>query len=728
MTRALLALLVGVLLGVGATLWLSPSSISQPPPLDAWLPAEPTAALAPSAVAPAATREATRDFYRQLADADEAELAALIRETAARAPSTDRALALAVLFKRYAELDALRAVRLARDVDAGGTALGVVYGAWARAAPEQVLAALSTVESPDDATDVALAVIQALGADAAAVRRVAAVLATRDGETYPVSPAAPTFGTPVALAATRSALAMTAQRWADLDARRALAVARELDDQRLRVPFETAALRALARSAPADAFAYLEQLDAAALQRVAVSGALVELARANPERVLNVARDLPADTRRMAEMAALQLLAERDPLAAMRHLDSGPLGPERQMLLQIIGRAYGRRDASAALAWARANRAEPMLVSAVIAGVAETDPGRAFDLALALTSPMERMQAVQMAIMATARDDAKVEALANRLLAVDDPAIRDNMASMAISMWAQRAPDRAMDWLLARGQDAPPNAFAQLGQQLAMRDPQSAVAYTARVPDAAREQWANGVGMGYAQSNAQGAVDWLAQFRGEEWYGRTAGTVAMAIAQRDGAAAARLFDELETDASVGPAARLVGAIASNWAGQDPAAAANWAIERASAQERDMIVRNVIGVWSNQDVDGARQWALRLPQGATRDAALTSVLTTSVMQRGQDTVDAGLLNAFASPQSRQGAVMQIVQGLAYGDPAKARAIADAHLDPAARAQAERMIEAARNQSGRAVSFGGPPVMLPPGVAPAQMVVPGVRVAR
>ena len=122
------------------------------------------------------------------------------------------------------------------------------------------------------------------------------------------------------------------------------------------------------RSAPADAFAYLEQLDASALQRVAVTGALVELARANPERMLNVARDLPADARRMPEMAALQLLAERDPQAAMRHLDSGPLGPECQMLLQIIGRAYGKRDASAALAWARANRAEPMLMSAVIAG------------------------------------------------------------------------------------------------------------------------------------------------------------------------------------------------------------------------------------------------------------------------------------------------------------------------------------------------------------------------
>lgn len=723
MTRAVIALVLGALLGVGATLWLSPAAVPQRP-LDPWLPAEPIAAPAANTVAPAAAREATRDFYRQLADADETELASLIRQTATRTPSTDRALALGVLFKRYAELDAVRAVRLAREVDAGGTALGIVYGAWARAAPEQVLAALSTVTSPDDAADVALAVILALGNDAAAVRRVAAVLGARSEETSPGN-ALPTVAPAFALPGARSALALTAQRWADLDARRALAVARELGDARIRASFEIAALRALAREAPNEAFAYLEALDASTMQPATVAGALGELARANPERLLSVARELPADARRMAEMAALQLLAERDPLAAMRHLDNAPLGPERQMLLQVIGRAYGRRDASAALAWARERRTEPMLVGAVIGGVAEADPERALDLGLGLTSPMERMQAVQMAIMTTAGDDAKAEAIANRLLALDDPAIRDNMASMAISMWAQRAPDRAMNWLLARGHDAPPNAFAQLGQQLAMRDPQSAVGYTAQVPDSAREQWANGVGIGYAQSSAQGAIDWLDRFRGEEWYGRTAGTVAMAIAQRDGAAAARLFDQLEPDASGAPPTRLVSVIAANWANQNPAAAADWAIERASEQERDMTVRNVLNVWSNQDADGARQWTLRLPQGATRDAALTSVLTTTVMQRGQGTVDVGLLNAFASPQTRQGAVMQIVQGLAYGDPAKARAIADAHLDPAFRTQAERMIEAARNQPGRAVNFGGPPVMMPMGVSPAQVVVPAVR---
>jgi hypothetical protein len=363
------------------------------------------------------------------------------------------------------------------------------------------------------------------------------------------------------------------------------------------------------------------------------------------------------------------------------------------------------------------------LVPSVIAGVAESDPNRALDLALGLTSPMERMQSVQFAAMTNARDDASAAAMANRLLASDDPAIRDNVASMVVMMWAQRAPDRAMSWLLAHSQAAPQSAFQQVGQQLAMRNPESAIAYTAQVPESAREQWAHGVALGYAQNDAPGAIDWLGRFRSEPWYKRAAGMIAMTVAQTDGAAAARLYDEVGLDDTSGMRTpQLVTQIAASWANQDPAAAADWAITRATGQQRDMALRNVIGVWSAQDLNAARQWTLRLPQGAARDAVLPSVLMASAMQPGNN-IDGTLLNAFASPQSRQSAVLQIVQGFAYSDPAKARMIGDTHLDPALRPQVERMIEAARNQSPYPINIG-----VTQGVAPARAVPVGPPRAR
>jgi hypothetical protein len=308
---------------------------------------------------------------------------------------------------------------------------------------------------------------------------------------------------------------------------------------------------------------------------------------------------------------------------------------------------------------------------------------------------VERRQAVQYAAMMGAGQDSTAEAMANRLLTVDDPEIRDNFGSMVVGRWASRSPDNAMRWLLANAPSVSQNVFQNVGQQLAMRDLQNALTYSAQVPPAARERWIHGVALGYAQTDPRGAVGWLGQYRGEQWYGRAASTVAMVVAQRDGAAAARLVDEIDT-ADLDPQERqLVSVVASNWANHDPAAAADWSIGRPTESEREVAVRGVVGAWSGRDVDGARQWTLRLPHGALRDTALASLLTATTM-RGPGGLDASLLNAFASDRARQAAVLQLVQGLAYSDAARARAIADAHLgDPNLRAQAERVIDAARD---------------------------------
>jgi hypothetical protein len=83
----------------------------------------------------------------------------------------------------------------------------------------------------------------------------------------------------------------------------------------------------------------------------------------------------------------------------------------------------------------------------------------------------------------------------------------------------------------------------------------------------------------------------------------------------------------------------------------------------------------------------------------RDNALTALLTTAA-QRTPGAIDARTLNGFASDGARQQAVMQVVNFLAYQDPAKARTVIDAYLtEPSQRAQAERMLEAARNGAAR-----------------------------
>jgi hypothetical protein len=175
-------------------------------------------------------------------------------------------------------------------------------------------------------------------------------------------------------------------------------------------------------------------------------------------------------------------------------------------------------------------------VPTVIAGVAEQDPNRALDIALALP-PMQRNNAVQFVAMTAARQDSDVEAIANRLLALDDSQLHESLAFNVVSMWALRSPDAAMSWLLANGQSAPPYTFMQIGHQLAARDPRNAISYTSQVPADARGQWMQGIAQGYAQSDPQGAIGWLGQFRHE--LGQSRGDCGRRVGTRsaDGAGA-----------------------------------------------------------------------------------------------------------------------------------------------------------------------------------------------
>jgi hypothetical protein len=697
MARTLFTLVLGIVVGIGAA-WLllhrpfATASIE-------------LGSLSTTDSSPPGTAPAPDDaFYGQLAEANAYELGVMITRAAGEAPSADREVILAVLFKRLSEIDVSAASRLARATRPSGTALATVYGALARTDPAAALAALRTAEGPDDAAAIGLALIQALGDDVAAFERVAA-------EFLPLEPEATGFGPPPtapfnAFFRPRSALGLTAERWADGAPERALAMVREVTDERLRRVLEAAALRAVARVAPDLAFEHLASRDADLQQLGVFGGALYELARTEPERLLATTRGWSPDARRAVEMAAMQQLAEQDPLAAMRHLDGLPPGAERQSIAQIVARSYGRRDAAAALAWARSQPDRQNLLASVIGGVAQRDPGRALDLALELEAPLERARAVQVVAWNGAGRDDTAETLANRVLALDDPSLRDSFAFSFMSMWSSRSPDNAMRWLLANGAQLTPNLFQSVGQQLATGDAQKAADYTEQVPVGAREPWIHGVAQGYAQHDPQGAIEWLTRYRSEQWYDRAATTLAMTIAQRDGAAAARLIDDVDTSAAGVPVQQLVTMVATNWANHDPAAAVEWAGDRRSEQERTLAVRSVIGVWSNQDLDAARNWTLGQPPSATRDGALTMVLLIAATARSSNTLDAALLNAFTSETARQQAVLQAVQSLAYGDPRKAQILADTYIrDPALHSQAESLLDAARSNAARPqVTFG------------------------
>jgi hypothetical protein len=690
------ALAVGAVAGVAAgaavTYHFTTRSAARPKLTTSVAQPSASSALGARAKQAAANEDATRgdsdstaaraDLYRVAAGADAGRLEALIAAAAAEPSSAHRDFELAALLARYAELDPARAVELAREARLGGGVAARLYAAWAELDPDAALAALQAVDAPEDAAAIALAVLPALGSDG--FDRVVAALGagTIDGGRF--------FETEAAT----MTVASLAQGMARRDLARAIAQLRQIRDPAILQPFQTAVLREWARSDPEGVVDYVASLRPGEQQTALWFGSIRDLARADPRRAFELASRLAPQPRAMLQQTAAQTLAETDARTALRLVDSLPQDPQRQQILMTIAGPYGRQHPDEALAWARSLGDQRGLLGAVIAGIARSDPDRAF--ALAATAPQaEKYQSVQAAVMSGLMPGADPAAMAERVLALVDSDSRTIGLSMLIGPWASRAPQQALDWLAANGGRVPEDSYRNAAQAIAEADPATAARYVAQVPTAVRADWIQAVAQAYARTDVEQGVGWLEQVRSEPGYAQGVETLTQRLSQTDPARAARLLATVD-----GPRrerSNSVPFIASQWALRDPAAAAQWVLGLETHAARARAIPSLMSAWANSDPPAARDWSLRLPAGSERDAALGTVLIAAAM--GGPTADQAVISAFSNRAALERAVMNAVAQLAPNHTARAHEVAATYLpDAGQRARADHVIDEIR--AGRA----------------------------
>jgi hypothetical protein len=363
-----------------------------------------------------------------------------------------------------------------------------------------------------------------------------------------------------------------------------------------------------------------------------------------------------------------------------------PPGVERAEALQTIAVGYARTDPEAALVWAQSLQPPmPSVVANVLQGLARVAPERAIDLVFQMSAPAEQMRVFQMLVMSGAIGANDTSALADRLAAT--PGRRQGLQTLA-NMWAQRAPQEALQWLFANPEHAPSAAFAQVAERLGRSDPSAAIEYLHRIPNELRGSWLGAVAAGHAQANPQAAASWVLQYRGHAGYEAAVAAVARSAARYDPPDAARLLGSIDM-ARAAESVSAAASIAAQWAQQAPRAAAQWATDLAHGEARSRALVVVAEQWSQQDAAAARAWAVGLRFGPERDAALAPVLANLAAAHG--TVEPSLLNAFSSEQAQQTALSQAVAAIAQRDAAAARRFADEHItDPHLRRYSERFI--------------------------------------
>lgn len=648
-----------------------------------------------------------RAVYDAVAQADAAALQSRLRDAAADPQSARRRFTLQVLLARYAEIDPAQAIHAARRLGLRPPLWLPVYEAWAERDRRAALAALHGLDEPADAAAAGLAVLRGLGGNEA--RNVDRVMAALPGDAQrgfvvgavaAIARTSPADALDLALtlhgeSTVRTAVRSAAAIWAERDPRAALAAAASIGDAGTRKRFEEAVLGVWAGEDPEDLLAYAATPGSALQQRVLSNyGLLRSLARTHPQRVLALTDHVSSGFAKAVRSQAVQALARRDPGAAVAYVAALPPSQERQELLRATARGYGQAQPDAALSWARnLDPPDPLAVAGVIAGIAEADPDRALELALAETSPAAKRRALTSIAAGAGYDSAQEARIADRLLAAPGDGASQSALQMLTARWTANNPDDAADWMLANADRLSPAAFAQLAGQLGRKDPQKAVQYTAQIPRRVRAKWIAGLASSYAQVDTPGALSWVAQFRGEPGYADAASSVARQLAQSDPQGAANLLQSI-AHPTMGTAS-TAASIANELAQRDPRGAAQWALSLQGTRTEQLAVSAAVMRWTVRDAPSARSWVLALPPDQNRDFALSS-LVTAVARNG--TPDQSLFDAFKDDAMRNRAVLAAVSVIARRDAGAARAFANAHLaDPKLRRSAEQMIDGLASNS-------------------------------
>ena len=480
------------------------------------------------------------------------------------------------------------------------------------------------------------------------------------------------------------ALERIASIWAGMDPRAALAALDVIGDTRLRDVFQAAVLREWARKDPLAMIAYLGEHGSMTPGEAAISqAAFDEILDVDVDQLLVLADRLPASIRDVARRTALMRLAEENPRHALDYVAEIPAGSYRDMLLMSIARGYARNDPEAALAWARG--LDSFILDRVLWVVAERDPARAVEMALAMESVSERVPAMQ-ALLYNGQVDPRM--FADRVLALPDSGLRDQAVQLLAGVWISRDADAAFEWLVGNAVRIGVGSFAELAQQLGYQDPIAAARVANRIPSNARGVWIQGVARSYGRADPKGALAWIEQFEGGPGYNVAVSELVQTAAAHDPQAAARLLASV-SDTSLGSYRGAAGSVAHSLAKQNPAAAGQWALNLDDAQARGFAIGAVAREWAAANAPAARNWAMSLPQGEVRDAALTSLLY-GIAEEGIP--DGSLLGAFNVDSARTEASRGVVVILAQRNRDDARRWIESQItDPREREQAERLLE-------------------------------------
>ncbi len=657
----------------------------------------------PDSIAAIASLEGTfgkrEALYRLAAGATLKRVRKLIGEAIGLEDVADRLDFLHILFGRYAQDDPGAAVRLLLASDLPGERpelLQAIFGDWARRDVEAALEALQKLDDPH--------LVQAAGdgmllAHARPDRLVDRELLNRLPVAYSPGPALAWYlgayaahdPEAAALQAAglydsvlrRSALHAVANAWAQQDPAAAMAFAATLANSESRWHFEHPVIERWAASDPDALLGALEAAPNASQRQRLLSVALREIVRRDPQKAIAYATASDNRRRRLL-FDVLSVLARQDFAGALATAEAHVSGSYRPGALQMIVSSFAEQDPGAALSWALDYDNGTHLASAV-RGAARTDS----PAAVAFLASLER------SALAPHEWDAVVNEIArndpDRALTLIDrvrEGQRGGVLHQIAGQLAERDVQAALEWSATVEPQYRDTALSAVVREWARRDLAAAADYAAGSGD---RQLIGAVAPEYARQDHRAAFDWMLSTDGGQDHVHT---VIGPWAQEDPAEAAAIVVQHLGEPWAGHA---LGNVARVWVDRSPDEAIAWLDTLPEDASTTQAIQQAVVGMASRSPEAAVRWARQLT-GDSRDHALAAVIGSASLPPDQSI---GLANSIENPVQRYSAFQMLVvrgahkSGLDIG--AATQIAADADLTPEQRQQLLELFE--RQQAAR-----------------------------
>jgi hypothetical protein len=174
-------------------------------------------------------------------------------------------------------------------------------------------------------------------------------------------------------------------------------------------------------------------------------------------------------------------------------------------------------------------------------------------------------------VQTAAQDPNQARSMADSLAERSDRRSSTFLANL-LSNWMGRDTEGVLSWVVESNAELDPALLGNAAAQLAERDPRAAAGYVERIPERYREAWITRTAGPYGRNDLDGALNWIAPYRGQSVFDAAYSQLIMQAARTNPRRAAQLLEQ------EGDALQLAAAasVASSWAEQDDDAAIRWA--------------------------------------------------------------------------------------------------------------------------------------------------------